>query len=39
MYTFMIIPPWILLRMKNISDKSCKKMKTRMFKFFFDLKS
>jgi len=29
LYTFMTSPRWILLRMKNVSDKSCKKIITR----------
>ena len=40
--TFMIISRWILLRMRNVSDKSCRENQNTRFifnNFFFPLKS
>jgi hypothetical protein len=33
--TFIIIPPLILLRMRNVSDKSCSENENKHFRKFF----
>jgi hypothetical protein len=42
LFIFMIIPGWILLRMRNVSDRSCTETRTKHFVFknlFFFFKS